>query len=234
LNDAGPTPERRTAATTLSTLPLATLTVATIVIAVGTASFSTSVAIAGTDTSTRATRGDRDGVERLLRLRERLQPKRREKRHPAIDVPSRGRPAPVTVRRGRCFPTDVETAIATAARRYRIDPNLIRAVISIESSGNPRAISHKGARGLMQVMPATGRDLGVHDPALLFDIGANVTAGTRYLRYTYDRFGSWPEALGAYNAGPASIARGRIPTETRHYVRRVLARQRDYRLSRCG
>ncbi|MEE8311712.1 MAG: lytic transglycosylase domain-containing protein [Candidatus Binatia bacterium] len=225
MKHAGSTPQLRITPAALSTL--AGLAIAAMAVA-----FSIPDAVAGTSAGARD--GNQDGVGRLLRLRERLQPQRRKTRHPAIDVPSRGRPASTTARHGRCFPTDVEAAIAMAASRYRIDPNLIRAVISVESSGNPRAISNKGARGLMQVMPATGRDLGVHDAALLFDVSANVTAGTRYLRYTYDRFGNWPQAIGAYNAGPASIARGRIPTETRHYVRRVLARHRDYRLSRCG
>jgi soluble lytic murein transglycosylase-like protein len=189
---------------------------------------------AGVDTSAGAGTGASDGIARLLSLRERLDPRRRKPRRPAERRPAANAAAGVTDHHHRCFSADVETAIATAARRYRIDPNLIRAVISVESSGNPHAMSSKGARGLMQVMPATGRDLGVHDPARLFDVSANVTAGTRYLRYTYDRFGNWPDALGAYNAGPGSISRGRVPTETRHYVRRVQARHRDYQLSRCG
>ena len=166
-----------------------------------------------------------DGVGRLLRLRERVG----VRTQPAVThAPRRRRSA------DRCYPSDIETAIAGAADRYRIDPDLIRAVISVESAGNPRAVSRKGARGLMQVMPATGRELGVNDPAHLFDIRANVTAGTRYLRYTYDRFGNWPDALGAYNAGPTRIASGRVPAETRRYVRRVLARHSEYRQVGCS
>lgn len=167
---------------------------------------------------------DGDSLARLFRLRERVRP-----------------PAPTPARRRSlrgpahaCFDREIETAITAAARRYRIDADLIRAVISVESAGDPRAVSSKGARGLMQVMPATGRDLGVHDPALLFDVHSNVGAGTRYLRYTYDRFGNWPDALAAYNAGPGAIARGRMPSETRHYIRRVLARHHAYSALRCS
>ncbi|MDX1654917.1 MAG: lytic transglycosylase domain-containing protein [Candidatus Competibacteraceae bacterium] len=114
------------------------------------------------------------------------------------------------------------SAIERAARRQRLDPALVHAVISAESGYNPRAVSSKGAMGLMQLMPATARLYGVDDP---FDPVANIEAGTRYLRRMVDRFKNLSLALAAYNAGPGAVARYRntIPPylETRRYVVRV-------------
>ncbi|EIM72237.1 lytic transglycosylase [Nitratireductor aquibiodomus RA22] len=115
--------------------------------------------------------------------------------------------------------------ITEAAQRFGIPEHWIVAVIGAESAGNTRAISRAGAQGLMQVMPATWDHLRARyrlgsDP---FDPRDNILAGTAYLREMYDRYGTIPAMLAAYNAGPhrydEHIATGRaLPTETRAYV----------------
>jgi soluble lytic murein transglycosylase-like protein len=112
-----------------------------------------------------------------------------------------------------------EAAIRDAALRFAVAPALIRAVIRHESAFDPDAVSHKGAQGMMQLMPGTSRALGVVCP---FDPRENILAGTRYLRRLYDRFGSWSRALAGYHAGPGRVEAGRLPGETRRYVDRVL------------
>jgi soluble lytic murein transglycosylase-like protein len=117
--------------------------------------------------------------------------------------------------------------IATAANRHGVDPALVHAVIAAESNYQPSARSRVGARGLMQVMPATARDLGVASTRALLDPQANIDAGVRYLKSLLDRFdGDLPTALAAYNAGPGAVAKyAGIPPypETQAYVRKVLA-----------
>jgi soluble lytic murein transglycosylase-like protein len=115
-----------------------------------------------------------------------------------------------------------------AARRHGLAPELVAAVVWVESAGNYRAVSPKGARGLMQLMPATARDLGVRDA---FDPAANVDGGTRYLRWLLESFDNNEVlALAAYNAGPTRIRDGRRwPAETRAYVRKVLAMRDELR-----
>ncbi len=120
--------------------------------------------------------------------------------------------------------SDIDRHIAEAAQRFSLPPYWIRAVIAVESAGDPRAVSRAGAMGLMQVMPGTWAELrAAHrlgaDP---FDPRDNILAGTGYLRAMYDRFGS-PGFLAAYNAGPGRyaehLATGRqLPRETRDYV----------------
>jgi soluble lytic murein transglycosylase len=109
-----------------------------------------------------------------------------------------------------------------------VPPALVKAVIHAESAFNPRAVSHKGAMGLMQLMPGTARSLGVAEP---FTAEQNVEGGTRYLRTLRERFGNWTMALAAYNAGPDAVTKfGGIPPykETQKYVRRVLTYYRVY------
>ena len=117
--------------------------------------------------------------------------------------------------------------IETVARDHGIDPALVHAVVEAESNYRPRATSQAGARGLMQVMPATGRDLGVASAAMLFDPQANLEAGVKYLKSLLARFdGDLPTAIAAYNAGPGAVARFRgVPPfrETQDYVKKVLA-----------
>ena len=118
----------------------------------------------------------------------------------------------------------IDIHIAEAARRFGIPQPWIRAVMEVESAGNPRAVSTAGAMGLMQIMPGTWAELRVayrlgNDP---FDPRDNILAGTAYLRQMYDRFGS-PGFLAAYNAGPARyqnhLDTGRaLPLETRNYL----------------
>ena len=122
----------------------------------------------------------------------------------------------------------IDTAVRDASLRYALDPGLLRAVIRHESNYQVRAVSHKGAQGLMQLMPATARELGV---VCSFDPRENVLGGARYLRMLRDRLGSWPRALAGYHAGPRAVERGRIPGETRRYVRRVLRSWRPERVA---
>jgi soluble lytic murein transglycosylase-like protein len=102
-----------------------------------------------------------------------------------------------------------------------VDATLVRAVIQVESNYQPRARSRKGARGLMQLMPATARQYGVSN---LYDPAANIDAGIRHLKSLLDRL-PLTLALAAYNAGEATVQRfGGIPpfAETRSYIDRVL------------
>ncbi len=124
----------------------------------------------------------------------------------------------------------VAAAVDEASVRFGLPPAWIRLVLQQESGGDTRAVSPKGAMGLMQLMPSTWRDLGAelslgNDP---FDPRANILAGAAYLRRMYDRYGS-PGFLAAYNAGPARYERyllgsGSLPAETRNYVARLAPR----------
>ena len=124
--------------------------------------------------------------------------------------------------------TRIESAVRHASIRYGVESSLIRAVIATESAYDVGAVSHKGAQGLMQLMPGTARQLGVVCP---FEPRENIMGGTRYLREMYDRFGSWPLALAGYNAGPRAVERRRFPAETRRYVQLVIARWRPQLLA---
>lgn len=119
---------------------------------------------------------------------------------------------------------DMDAYIKQVSARYGVPADLVAAVIEAESDNNPRAVSRRGARGLMQLMPKTARTLGVHDP---FDPRANIDAGVRHLRALMDRFGSnnLPLVLAAYNAGEVAVIKHRgVPPyrETRAYVKRIL------------
>lgn len=115
----------------------------------------------------------------------------------------------------------VDALIDRAAKKFGVSADLVRAVVSTESAFNPNAVSSKGAMGLMQLMPATARDLGVKDP---HDPEQNVMAGTRYLRGLLDRYGGEVDlALAAYNWGMGNLERstGRWPRETLNYVAKI-------------
>jgi soluble lytic murein transglycosylase-like protein len=120
--------------------------------------------------------------------------------------------------------TQYDSIIEHAAISSSLEPNLLRAVIVVESGFNSRAVSKRGAVGLMQLMPATATRFGVSNP---YDPQQNVHAGARYLKFLIDRFGQNIRlALAAYNAGEEAVDRngGQIPpfTETLAYVPRVL------------
>ncbi len=117
---------------------------------------------------------------------------------------------------------DYDHIISNKSLKYNIEPAVIKAVITAESNWDPKAISHKGAIGLMQLMPTTAEDMQVSNP---FDPEENIEGGTKYLRYLLNRFnGDLDLALAAYNAGPARVEEsGGIPaiSETTRYVKNV-------------
>ena len=146
-----------------------------------------------------------------------------------LDDLSAREPAPSAVQ-ARAGAGAYDDAISEYAERYRMDPELVRAVIRAESGFNRVAVSPKGARGLMQLMPATAREHGCHNP---YDADANIHAGVEHLRTLLDAHGeNVPRALAAYNAGSKPVARYHgIPpyAETEQYVSRVLRLRREYR-----
>jgi soluble lytic murein transglycosylase-like protein len=119
--------------------------------------------------------------------------------------------------------TTIDEHIKEVADRHGVRADLVAAVIEAESEFNPRAVSRRGARGLMQLMPKTAATLGVDDP---FDPKANIEAGVKHLRAMMDRFdNNIPLALAAYNAGEVAVIKHHgIPPyrETRAYVKRIL------------
>jgi soluble lytic murein transglycosylase-like protein len=137
-------------------------------------------------------------------------------------LPSAGRPGPYL------------DHIRTASARYKLPEALILAVMAVESNFDPRALSDKGAMGLMQLMPATARDLFVSDA---WDPAQNIEGGSRYLRLLANQYsGDMIRTLAAYNAGPDAVRRAgdNVPDipETREYVRKVVALYQAYKAGR--
>jgi soluble lytic murein transglycosylase-like protein len=120
-------------------------------------------------------------------------------------------------------PLDLNEVVKAASGTYRLDPDLVNSVIRAESGFNVRAVSPKGAQGLMQLMPQTASELGVRNA---FDPRANVEGGTRYLRELLERYDfDLIKALAAYNAGPQRVEQyGGVPPyyETKAYVARIV------------
>lgn len=125
---------------------------------------------------------------------------------------------------------NIEPLVELAARSAGIDPRLFRALVEAESAGRPHAVSHVGACGLTQLMPATARELGIVDP---FDARENLFGGARYLARMHRRFkGDVALTLAAYNAGPGAVLKARgVPPyrETRDYVTKISERYRVLR-----
>jgi soluble lytic murein transglycosylase-like protein len=117
---------------------------------------------------------------------------------------------------------EIDEAIDAAATRHNVDPNLVRALVKVESNFNPNAVSRKGAMGLMQIMPQTARRLKLTNP---FNPEQNIDAGVKHLRDLLDSYnGDVRLSLAAYNAGMGAVARSAgIPhyAETRNYVKRI-------------
>ncbi len=146
---------------------------------------------------------------------------------------------PLTMKKGRrglSAPTRIATPgnydrdIRRIANRYNVDPPLIKAIIHAESGFNHKAVSKRGAQGLMQLMPATARELRVSNP---FNPRENIDGGTRYFRKMLNSFnGNLILSLAAYNAGPGLVKRtGGVPRipETRRYVHKVLKQYKVYK-----
>ncbi|KVU40930.1 hypothetical protein WK68_12990 [Burkholderia ubonensis] len=148
---------------------------------------------------------------------------------PDTDRPPHAMPSPVK----RLEPRVVALApmIEPIARLHQVDHALLMAIIHVESQGNPKARSHRGAMGLMQVMPRTGAHYGARD---LFDKQQNITAGARFVRDLMNRYeGRIDLVLAAYNAGSGAVMKygGRVPPypETQQYVLKVAAYHAAYR-----
>lgn len=120
-------------------------------------------------------------------------------------------------------PVNLDQVVKDASGQHQIDPDFINSVIRAESGFNTRAVSPKGAQGLMQLMPGTASNLGVSNA---FDPKANVDGGTRYLRWLLEKYNyDVPKALAAYNAGPHRVEQYHgVPPylETRAYVARII------------
>ncbi len=147
---------------------------------------------------------------------------------PAAPVTAESQEAPVPLRfeeaQAKVPEGPYGPLIFEAARRHSVNPQVVAALIRAESAGNPRAVSHKGARGLMQLMPATAQRFGTRKEKL-YDPKENLEAGIRYLSWLVEQFpDDLSKVLAAYNAGENAVLRyGGIPPyrETRNYVRRI-------------
>ncbi|MBO6555879.1 MAG: lytic transglycosylase domain-containing protein [Pseudomonadales bacterium] len=133
-------------------------------------------------------------------------------------------------------PSKFQTHIRAASNRYMVDPALVEAIIQVESSFRPHAVSSSGATGLMQLMPGTAQDLEVYDR---YDPRQNIHGGVRYISELMERFDNdLTMVLAAYNAGPNAVARHNgIPPnkpETRRYVQKVMKAYHEFRMIRYG
>lgn len=145
---------------------------------------------------------------------------------PTSEVASYEPAPPEPVKINPAKPVDINEVIREVSRRSRLDADFIASVIRAESGGNAKAVSPKGARGLMQLMPGTADQLGVKNS---FDAAENVDGGVRYLMQLLQQFNyDVAKALAAYNAGPQRVTQYHgVPPyrETRAYVARII---RDY------
>jgi soluble lytic murein transglycosylase-like protein len=140
--------------------------------------------------------------------------------------PKAALPAPTAspTKAGNAAPpsSEISQLVEQTANRLQVDPQLVHAIIQVESEYDPKAVSPKGAMGLMQLIPETAQRFGVEDP---FNPKQNIEGGVSYLRYLLDLFGGdLPRSLAAYNAGEGAVQRyGGIPSyaETRNYVQKV-------------
>jgi hypothetical protein len=142
------------------------------------------------------------------------------------DVKSDKNPTPLSGKITECL---FDSIIHEAASRYEVDPDLVKAIIMAESSYNPKAVSKKGAKGLMQLMPKTAKALGVKDS---FNPEHNINAGVKYFRQLLNQFnGDVKLALAAYNAGSKKVKKYKgIPPfkTTRYYVKKVIEYHKFY------
>ncbi len=130
---------------------------------------------------------------------------------------------------------EYELYIRESSKKYELDPHLVRAVIEAESNFDCYAVSYRGARGLMQLMPGTAGDMQVNNA---FNARQNIEGGCRYLRRMLNMFdGNITLAVAAYNAGPGKVKRyNKVPpySETRHYVKMVLSRYKRYKMQKTS
>ena len=128
--------------------------------------------------------------------------------------------APAPSRKGRTSYAALKDVIDGAAQRHGIDNELIQAIIEVESTWKPKARSNAGAMGLMQLMPATARSLGVRNA---YDPAQNIEGGSKYIAQLISRYGGdVNKALMAYNCGPGNVSKGRIPQRSRSYAKDVM------------
>lgn len=142
----------------------------------------------------------------------------------ALSSSSSSAPAqPVPPSAAAVTPADIDQAVREASSRHQLDPDFVNSVIKAESNFHPRAVSNKGAQGLMQLMPQTASKLGLTDP---FDPKANIEAGTAHLKALLSMYGNDPvKALAAYNAGAHRVEQYHgVPPyrETRAYVSKIV------------